>query len=188
MLEVVDSNDKPLLLQLYKEAKHLPHRFVMLIIQDNTGKLLLWRHKKKKRKEQLAHKKNATLGAVWGLLYGHVHAGEARESTALRLLKKHLPALAELGRIREELPHMEGDPIQLHKLKLEEPFTRQNYMTFFRITLRKEEKALLSEELLWLDLDEIQGFSAHFADMLTPITLQLARSEYMHTLYGLSHK
>ncbi len=202
MLEVVDNKNKPLLVQLYREAKHLPHRFIVLLVQDTTGKMLLWRSKKKYSAQQVASsdvskekKSKKTLlsptrgiGSMWGLLYGHVQAGEAKESTALRLLEKNLSVLATVPRIREELFAMEGAAMQFSAPDLPAPFTAKNYMSFFTITLKKEEKALLNKDLLWLDMDEINGFATHFDDMLTPITLHLFRNEQLHTLIGHAHK
>ncbi len=181
MLEIVDANDKPLLLQLYKDAKHLPHRFVMLIVQDSEEKILLWRNTKKKSQAQ-RRKQRHEKPIAWGLLYEYVRAGEARESTALRLLQKSLPALLQVNRIVEELPSMQDTPIRMEDTQFSAPFTAKNYMTFFHLILNKEEKKLLSKDLLWLDFDELQGLATHFADMLTPSTLQLIHSKHLHRL------
>ncbi len=183
MLEIVDEHDKPLLLQLYKDAKYLPHRVVMLIVQDEEEKILLWRNKKKKSKKTPAEKRQEHAPA-WGLLYEYVRAGEARESTALRLLQKSLPALVKVPRILEILPKIAGLPIQMTGEELTAPFTAKNYMTFFRLSLYKEEKDLLSKDLLWLDFDELQGLATHFADMLTPSSLQLIHSKHLHSFCG----
>ncbi len=173
MLEIVDMEDKPLLLKPYKEGKHLPHRFVVLILQDATGKILLWRNKKKK---------TMPISAM-GLLYGHVQAGEARESTAMRLLEKAIPALMHEPRIIEKLSIMQGLTLRPIMGTEKGPFTRQNPMTVFTLSLTPDEKSLLSKDLLWLDFDELQGFATHFADMLTPSTLELIQGNYLQMLF-----
>ncbi len=173
MLEIVDANDKPLLLTSYKEAKHLPHRFVTLIVRDGAGKFLLWRNRKKKRENQEA----------MGLLYSHVQAGEARQSVALRLLTKYLPALATLPRISEVFSTLEGITTRPSVQSLTGPFTSQNPMTLYTLQLIAEEKELLSKDLLWLDFDEMQGLATHFPDMLNPSTCQLVQGKYLNSLY-----
>ncbi len=171
MLEIVDADDRPLLLTSYKDAKHLPHRFVVLIVRDADGKFLFWRNKKKKRAAQEA----------MGLLYSHVHAGEARESAAIRLVERHLPALLLVPRIQEELSTLEG--IHKRMQSLTAPFTDQNPMSLYTLQIKTEEKALLNKDLLWLDFDEMQGLATHFADMLSPSTLQLVQGQYLHNIY-----
>ncbi len=172
MLEIVDNDDSPLLLTPYKEAKHLPHRFVVLIVRDKEGKFLLWRNKKKKRAMQEA----------MSLLYSHVHAGEARESVVIRLLEKHLPSLLLVPRMAEELSIMQGITMRLQSFTA--PFTGQNPMTLYTLQLTQEEKSLLNKDLLWLDFDEMQGLATHFADMLSPSTQQLIEGKHLHTLYN----
>ncbi len=173
MLEIVDTEDKPLLLKAYKDAKHLPHRFVVVILQDAAGKILLWRNKKKKTMPS----------STMGLLYSHVHAGEARENTAMRLLEKTIPALMYEPRILEELSSMQGHTLRPVMGTQKGPFTRQNPMTVFILRLTPEEKSLLNKDLLWLDFDELQGFATYFSDMLTPSTLELIQGNYFQMLF-----
>ncbi len=178
MLEIVDKNDRPLLLTSYKIAKHLPHRFVVLIIRDFEGKILLWRSKKKKSSIP------QDMGEAMSLLYSHVDAGEARENTAIRLLEKNIPVLARAPRILEELSTMQSITLRLTSEEFVAPFTAQNPMTIFSLSLTKEEKSLLNKDLLWLDKDEIHGIATHFADMLTPSTLQLIRGNALQSLFS----
>ncbi len=183
LLEIVDAHDKPFLLLNHRQARALPHRTVVLIVQDTTGKMLMWRNFREKLKK-------------WDLLYGYVRAGEAREHTMLRLIERHIPPLFQLilhkdyahilenarciygeERAQHSKKNSKNTPSTLHHASLTRP--KLENTALFLLNLRETEKALLGKDLLWLDFDELQGFAKHFSDMLGNKTHELLTLDYL---------
>ncbi len=192
MLEIVDYYDKPILLQHYNQAKNLPHREVVLLLQNKQGKLLLWPQSKQTSPLEF--------------LSGCVFAGQAKEEAARILLEKKLSSLA-ISVSKEYLKQLLENTVSMVGAKLFDkntdiysqqlstaPSQRQrprcknfppkthdqlqkelHYTTFFIYTIAPKEQIFSHKSLLWLDLDELQGFAEHFADMLYPKTLALIK-------------
>ncbi len=184
ILEIVDAHDKPFLLQSHKYAQHLPHRTILLLVQDHQNKLLMWRNHREKN-------------GCWDFLHGYVRAGEAREHTLLRLVERYITPLAQLihnkdyAHILENMRHF-SEKSTLHspqkqKSRTAQP-TRQHalgHTTFFVLQVQKKEKAFLGKDVLWLDFDELQGFATHFSDMLGDKALKLISQEYLQKILSL---
>ncbi len=96
-----------------------------------------------------------------------VYAGEAREYAATRLIKTIL-------KLDPNYPlHMEPRTIKQYK-----------YNTFFLIHLNEEYQKSLGTKAFWLDLDELDGFVAHFSDMLDKSLLELITQGHLEYLYS----
>ncbi len=198
MLEIVDENDKPFLLQSHNYAKNLAYRHVVLLIQDHKNKMLMWRNQ-----SENSH--------YWDFLHDYVRVGEARENTFFRLIERHILALFRLmhqkdhAHILENIRRIHGKnlvalestpdnhhSIQSHVSHEAELIKNKPTMgldmhntTFFILQLQKKEKALLGKDVLWLDFDELLGFATHFPDMLGDKASELLRHEYLQKMFNL---
>ncbi len=180
-IEVVDDNDQPILLQRYENAKHLPHRSISIIFKDNQNKVLM-----------LQDKTNASQHL--GFLQSYVLAGEARESTLLRLIAEHLPTLAQLIeenpsiQIFENMRYILGKKLITNVNVITEDSEQMllqelDNTTFFIIPLQEHEKTLLSQDLLWLDFDELNGLAKHFSSLLEPRILYFTKYNYLNEIF-----
>lgn len=83
ILEVLDSNNKPLLIMPRQQAvqQRLPLRVVLIVVRNQEGKIYI--HKRSNRK--------STYGGTWAVsAAGYVQAGESLEEAALRELAEEL--------------------------------------------------------------------------------------------------
>ncbi len=178
MLEVVDSNDKPILIQPYKYAKDLAHKNISIILQNTQGKLLLWPYGKE-------------LDRKWEILSHFVRAGQSKELTALELLEKSLASLTinmrkeNLQQIIENAKCISGATLKVKTQGIKNPIQEKeenksalahdelHHTTFYIVKITKDEKMFSHKNLLWLDYDELNGFATHFEDMLSEKTLKL---------------
>ena len=153
LLEVVDHNDRPLLLLPLSEAlqKKMPHRKVRLVLVDDRGRLIMWRLTGANEEPQ------------WGLLGTWVKAGESYENAALRVLI-----------IQKCFNPETSDELELEKtLKMSSEST-----CYFKIIIHSEVVSELigTGNALGVDLDELKGLMSYFTDMLHPELLKLVQN------------
>ncbi len=176
ILEIVDNNDRPILLQNYKNAKEFPHRAIVILLKNRQGKVLLWRHT-----EDVAS---------WGLPFSVVRAGQARQEAAYALLQQKLTSLdiAISSFSNEEFVE---NALTIFGANIFQKKPSSNvqqgdswifFTTFFIITFQDTTESFAHKNLLWLDIDELHGFSVHFREMLNAKTLLLVEQGYINEL------
>ena len=143
-LEVVDGNNIPLCVMAKEDVLrlHLPHRTVVLLVRDRTGRSLL------------------TLSEQgWSFSsYGHVPAGMACENCAQELL------FQEWGQ--------EGGRLTCLGLMAPSEENGQTFLHLYTACLPRSiitSRAAARDRHLLVDQDELQGLEAHFGDLLSPI-------------------
>lgn len=142
-LEVVDCHNTPLCVMAKEDVlrQRLPHRTVVLLVRDRTGRALL------------------TLSdRGWGFSsYGHVPAGMACESFAQELLLDWGQEGGRLASLGHMPPSEENDQTFLHLYTVCLPRSVINA------------RAAVRDKHLLVDKDELLGLEAHFSDLLSPV-------------------
>ncbi len=176
LLEVVDNDDRPMLLLNANYAKNFSHRRIVLILKGRYGKVLLFRHARDCSK--------------WGLPMCAVSAGQARQDAAYALLQGKLK---ELGISNQKLScedcienahTVSGAGICQNSSAKNEQVEQSwvDFTTFFVISLQVSKELFAHKQLLWLDLDELRGLSIHSKEMLSSKTLMLVEQGYINKI------
>lgn len=149
LVEITDGHDSPLLLMggPEAEAQNLAHRWVLVILRRRDGRIWLARRARKPGEPEL-----------WDFsVRGPVHAGEARESAALRLLHEQIgvEGVRPVPRAAAQPPITEG----------------AKRMALFVAEHRNARFVPVSGAGMFLDEDEVTGLAEHFPELFEPCLL-----------------
>lgn len=168
-VECVDARGRPLLVTTRPQRTGLAYSRVAALFRAPDRRTHVWRN------ASFAQMADARI-ARWTLAAeGAVHAGESGEDAVWRLLLGHAywrDALALLSDRPRLIPLLDLPPEEAGELYPPQEFGRVRFVLY---TGRLPTLPLTHPDHLWLDADELLGFSHEFQELISPLFQHVQR-------------